>query len=947
VFELEPAGPPTATGLSANVENGARTLTAQVSPAGAETHAYFEYGTASCASVPSPCASTSPASIGGGFGGRDISAELPNLEPGAYDYRVVAESSKGKLESAEHTFTVVASLGALPDGRQWEMVSPPEKDGAEPEAITKERGAIEAAADGAAITYVADGPIPAQDDPEGNRSPEPTQILSTRDREAGHDTWESQDIMTPNTTGSGTNPGLPPEYEFFSSSLALALVDPFRAESGPFETPPLSPPLEGENEGEQENTPYLRADAPLEPASSEAQNYDVARANGAEMKPQPNPGFLPLITKLNEPGKEFGLEIGGKDPEEEGIYVQGVTPDLGHVVLISERKEAKPGLYEWTGNGTKSEEGTLQQVSLLPGNETLIPAPEAGLGSGAGSVPRRRGDVRHAISNDGSLVFWSWEGPNPAREDRSEIHLYARDTQLQETIELSAEEEKQDAHAIFQTASANGSKVFFTDTQRLTPEANATQTEPDLYVAELQVVEGHLSSKITDLTPQAGADLLLPNGQGDGVIGASEDEEEHGSYVYFVANGALTTGAARGHCSDSGRPRPAGTTCNLYVRHYDASEGEWEPAKLVAALSQEDLPGFDLPSTNLLYMTSRVSPNGRYLAFMSNRRLTGYDNIDQDEKTGHHADEEVYLYDAYEESLACASCNPSGARPTGVLDTKVASGEGLTLVVDRQESWAEHGADHWLSGSVPGWDPIDTSRSPYQSRYLSDSGRLFFNSADPLVPAGTVPNEKRTKIETTNTHEELEVGVENVYEYEPGEVGGCDSEGGCVGLVSSGTSEHESAFLDASANGNDVFFLTAAQIASQDHDTNFDVYDAHVCDSESPCAPAPEAAPEKCEEESCQGAAPVAPSLTSPAVSPFITSGNLAPPKQEVLGEKQAKAPTKPPAKPLTRAQKLAKALKACRKDKKTSKRVVCEKQARKKYGPVGKKKKSSSKGKG
>lgn len=44
-------------------------------------------------------------------------------------------------------------------------------------------------------------------------------------------------------------------------------------------------------------------------------------------------------------------------------------------------------------------------------------------------------------------------------------------------------------------------------------------------------------------------------------------------------------------------------------------------------------------------------------------------------------------------------------------------------------------------------------------------------------------------------------------------------------------------------------------------------------------------------------------------------------------------------SKPLTNAQKLAKALKACRKDKRKNKRVPCEKQARKKYGTKVRKK--------
>jgi hypothetical protein len=51
-------------------------------------------------------------------------------------------------------------------------------------------------------------------------------------------------------------------------------------------------------------------------------------------------------------------------------------------------------------------------------------------------------------------------------------------------------------------------------------------------------------------------------------------------------------------------------------------------------------------------------------------------------------------------------------------------------------------------------------------------------------------------------------------------------------------------------------------------------------------------------------------------------------------------------AKPLTRAQKLAKALKACKKKKNERKRAVCERQAHKKYGPVRKAKKSNRGGK-
>ena len=51
--------------------------------------------------------------------------ELGDLAPGTYRSRVVIESSFGRVESPEHTFTILALVSGLPDGRAWEMVSPP------------------------------------------------------------------------------------------------------------------------------------------------------------------------------------------------------------------------------------------------------------------------------------------------------------------------------------------------------------------------------------------------------------------------------------------------------------------------------------------------------------------------------------------------------------------------------------------------------------------------------------------------------------------------------------------------------------------------------------------------------------------------------------------------------------------------------------------------------
>jgi PKD repeat protein len=58
------------------------------------------------------------------------------------------------------------------------------------------------------------------------------------------------------------------------------------------------------------------------------------------------------------------------------------------------------------------------------------------------------------------------------------------------------------------------------------------------------------------------------------------------------------------------------------------------------------------------------------------------------------------------------------------------------------------------------------------------------------------------------------------------------------------------------------------------------------------------------------------------------------------LSKENTEPAPKPKSKPLTNAQKLAKALKACKKYKSKGKRVSCKKAALKKYRPVKKKKK-------
>ncbi len=859
--------------VAAHVTSSSADLRATIDPTGSKSRYRFEYGTASCSEPGSECL-TAPAKgaaageLGQGFGDQTAAQVVVGLSPGVtYHLRVVVEYSfeeggstkSGTVDSEEKTFTTPASSleAVLPDGRHWEKVSPTQKNGASIEASALEGGVVEASSSGKALTYTVTGPF-GENEPEGYRGPEPSQILATRTSTG----WTARDIATPNTEAEGARPGLPREYDFFSSELQGALL---RQLAG-------KPILSAET---SESSIYLR------------HNLTCAE--------DPTGCFEPIVSPKDDlANSKYG---GG------ALDVLGASPDLQHVVLRSGvpllEKAPQEGLYEWS-----SQSGQLTLLSVLPKKEG--PAPGGGFLGAEGSNPESQEGLMTAaaISHDGSRIEWYPRGSK---------HLYTRDVQTGETLqvdELEAGLGKSEAElpAIFQNASADGSKIFFTDATRLTKSSRAPGQAAalDLYVFEPEQPEG---DRLTDLS------VPIHEGEAAAVQGAVTGVSEDGATVYFVANGELHEGAERGSCGE-----PGGTGCNLYVEH--DGEGGWEQPRLVARLSSKDNPDWGEPNGpetyHLEFKTSEVSPNGQYLAFMSQESLTGYNNADA---SSGEPDEEVFLY--HEEGasgqLICASCNPSGEQPTGVFD-QLNSGEGQGLLVDRPRVWGgtlTENVARWLAGSVPGWTAFALYDTAYQPRYLTDQGRLFFNSSDSLV------------------RRDVNNGKNDVYEFEPEGIGSCqtaNTSGGCIVLISSGESERESAFLDASESGNDVFFLTSAKLSSTDTDNAYDVYDARVCEppGSEPCIEPPAQAPEECHGEACRASYAPPAGFGTPASVTATGSGNLIE-HVGVLGEKQKKA-----TKQLTNAQKLAAALKACHRDKQKKKRLACERQARKHY-PVKK----------
>ena len=332
-------------------------------------------------------------------------------------------------------------------------------------------------------------------------------------------------------------------------------------------------------------------------------------------------------------------------------------------------------------------------------------------------------------------------------------------------------------------SSSDGSRVYFTAGSSLYLR-DGSQTKEVCAACEFQTAskDGSVAFLIEEVSgtkhlfrylasTQARADLT-PSGGVVGVLGASAD----GSVVYYQDASGIHKWAS-------------GTTSLVAPGSEAAKEGAYPPAT----------------------GTSRVTPDGSHLAFLSTRELAGFDNANR---------AEVYLYGppvgGGAPLLICASCNPTGERAAGFA-------------------------------SIPGTQENGTTLA-YRPRALSDDGhRVFFDSTDKL------------SISDTNNQPD-------VYQWEAYGEGDCGVKPGCLGSISSGRATEGASLIDASADGTDVYFITNESLVGTDPGS-IDLYDARVGGGfpESP-------RPEICIADACQ---PLPSSPEDPDPSTLIkTSGN-------------------------------------------------------------------------
>jgi hypothetical protein len=265
----------------------------------------------------------------------------------------------------------------------------------------------------------------------------------------------------------------------------------------------------------------------------------------------------------------------------------------------------------------------------------------------------------------------------------------------------------------------------------------------------------------------------LPETGGGGAFQAASDG---GSVALYMVGSTLYRYQATAESSQplgSGVSGVLGISAAGDVVYFQAATGleRWQGGTTtILAGADAALPTDYPPAT----ATARVSADGAHLAFLSAAEVPPFDNLDA--STG-SPDTELYLYapppGGGAPRLLCASCNPTGERPKG-------------------------------SASIPGTE-VNGSTLAYRPRVLSSSGnRVFFDTADRLVIGDS---DSRP----------------DVYEWEAAGEGTCAEPVGCVGLVSGGRSGGGS-FVDASADGGDVFFATEESLVGADPGA-IDVYD--------------------------------------------------------------------------------------------------------------------------
>jgi hypothetical protein len=939
-------GPPLIVSFSASeVTSTTAKLVGEINPSGASATYRFEYtteadfeaaGFANATAAPVP-----DRNIGSGNIAISVSELVVGLSPNTkYRLRVITTNSIGTTESEVKTIKTFAlpqaptqgqfpGEGFLPDGRAWEMVSPPEKNGADVMADSTHvrAAASEASNRPMAVSFASLGGFT---DVRG--AGVSFEYLSERTAEAGTNGWSTHAITPPQDSSSLLSTAQSLTATYFGDFSADLTKGVFRAWSPLTEAPNVanvmnlylrndlrSPgfgsyglltgaanPLVAMTNGNQKPA-FGAASEDLSQLAIESRLNLTTDAAGTNPKLYKSDGAdLQLVKAL--PGCPGGQSVTAAAPCSivglgaiaQTVPHRAVSADGSRLLFASPVNSAGSvsaapaisNLYQLSDGGTQisAEDATVKinaseritptsaasaryQIASRTGNRVFFTSPEqlteepvSGLGLylwdrkgvdesqqvtvdatggtftltastfasvGKGNITSGSSTVKSVIGSFGQSQTISGSGIPPGTKvtatgtfsntTNSTLTLSAPATATANGVSLSASlqattaplpfnatpKEVQDALEALPTIGAGNVTVSGGPGGAgggapyvITFSGALAGVNVEQITANATALTGGASTaNVTTTLPVENLSVVASDAAG--VIGASND----GHHLYFAASTQLVEGGpevkerALFYWQDVQGP-PGGTV------------------SLVGRLSSGDLVS-NLKGNAYVFrpQIARVTPDGRHLLFEVSDGNSLSLNIDHGHCDGNpngvpsgkcsHA----YLYRAdkstpLQPDLICVSCSPSNVPPRTSALLAIQDGQG------------------------------GTTTDAHMNHPISDDGRyIFFSTGERLVPRDTN-------------------GQVDAYEY--------DTTTEEARLLSSGENSKPSYFLEASADGSDVFIITSERLSAWDVDENRDLYDARVGGG----LPEPSLAPPSCQGDACQ---PPAISLNdpSPASSSF------------------------------------------------------------------------------
>ncbi|HEX4306465.1 MAG TPA: hypothetical protein VHZ54_10530 [Solirubrobacterales bacterium] len=610
------AAPTVDEAFATDVTAGSATLNARIDPHGVGGTYRFEYGTTTAYDQ-----STAEESIGTGSAAVLRSQAITGLTPDTtWHFRVVVEDTKGDtITSEDHTFVFIAAGPAacpdqalrtgpsahLPDCRGYEMVTPPQKNGALIGATFPSNFAPTISPDGlrvgAASIQCFAGPLSCIASREA-----PGQVFEFSRASGG---WQAQPLSPP------------------ASAFPTFTWQTFGAEPG-----------------------TLLFRAPL--SDSTPDSFYLRRTDGSLIDVGP---YSEHVLEYNLRPVILLSHLGS------GTLVYGTTSP---VWAMGGAPVNTSSLYEYVGSGNT--EPQLVGVSGGAGSTDLISACGTAAGSAFGSLSADGRIVYFTALACSTGTGANAGHPVPAdalyeRVDgaRTIQVSVATSQNCSSTCRGSAPRD-----ASFEGGSGDGSKVFFTSTQQLTDEASQDNNPGDsatapgcartsaaasgcsLYLSECPAhCEDPSQRRLIDVS--AGA-----SGSGGPKVQGATAISPDGTHAYFVAKGVLTSAA-----DVEGKKAQLGAN-NLYLYERDGAHPDGR-LSFVATLSPNDSINWRPAGTQgIAFGFANTTPDGRFLVFTSHRGLTA------DARQG-EGSSQVYRFDSVTGELTRISIGRKGFADDG------------------------------------------------------------------------------------------------------------------------------------------------------------------------------------------------------------------------------------------------------------------------------------------